>query len=127
MEAYRWWFSRLGRYNLWVALSGICAASASAAIISAVPDALPEAEITIFAIAFQGAAYLAVMGIANLIILLSGPALEKMIRPALQEVFRARLFRVVFWCSCAMPFLIPLALLIKALGSPASPSSIEGY
>ena len=60
-----WWETRRLRYNLGLVASGILAFFSYCTVQSIFHDALADVEITVFTVAFQGAAYLFCIGIAN--------------------------------------------------------------
>ena len=113
------WSQQRWRYNIGLVVAGITAFLCYAAVLSIFhsEDRLVEAEITVFTTLFQGIGYLCMMGIANLCYCL-GPLVEAACTPKQPERFRANLFRLGFWFSVALPFLIPGLLLFLLLTVP---------
>ena len=79
---------------------------------------IPDADITVFTTLFQGIGYLLMIGVANAFYFL-GPIMELMMKPADTARFRKVAFGLGYWGSVALPFLIPIFLLILVAAQPA--------
>ncbi len=79
---------------------------------------IPDSDITIFTIMFQGVGYLVMMAVANLFYFL-GPVSERVIQPSDIMRFRKLTFGLGYWVSVSLPFLIPICLLILVATQPA--------
>lgn len=95
-------------------VAGVLAFVAYAAIGEMCLDRLNGFEVTLFTILLQGLAYLAAMAVANVCYLL-GPLSEQLICPTNPMAYRRRTFRVGYWFSVALPFLIPLSIVYMCL------------
>jgi hypothetical protein len=110
-----WWGSRRFRYNVGLLIAGPLAFLGYVAVgewcirRNAVDDLF---EITIFTTFFQAVGYFLMMGVANVLYYL-GPLSEKLVRPNNLASFRKRVFRLAFWFSVSLPFLIPLLLFLQ--------------
>ncbi len=113
LESKQWWAGRRLKYNL-----GLVVAGWSAFILYAVLGSWliaphdNEFEITLFTTFFQGLGYLFMMGIANLFYGL-GNYVDGQFNKTNDERFRQRLFNLGFWFSFALPFSIPLLILVQ--------------
>jgi cbb3-type cytochrome oxidase subunit 3 len=108
-----WWAKRRTKYNIGLIIAGFTAFIAYAflgGILIAPYDI--DFEVTLFTIAFQGVGYFFMMLIANLFYYL-GPYVDKHYNKDNSEVFRHRLFNVGFWFSVALPFLIPILIVVE--------------
>lgn len=113
----QWWASRRLRYNLALVAVGILAFIGYATIVWSFPERLPDAEITLFTILFQGAAYLLAMAIANVCYFL-GPLSERMLKPSNVDTYRKVTYGLGLWFSVLLVFSVPgLALLAVVTGS----------
>src|SRR5262245_30387701 len=106
-----WWATRRFRYHV-----GLLVAGSPAFVLYALAFKIrcldvPDAEITLFAIAFQGIAYLICVAIANLFYNL-GQWSEALIKPREAVKYRRRIFNLGFWFSVALPFSIPLIIFV---------------
>jgi len=107
-----WWTKRRLKYNAGLVIAGI-----SAFILYAILGSVliaphdNEFEITSFTIFFQGIGYLFMMGVANLFYGL-GAYVDRHYNRTNDERFRQRLFNLGYWFSFALPFLIPLLIVI---------------
>lgn len=108
----KWWADRRLKYN-----KGLIAAGVSAFLLYAILGSMLIAphvndfEITLFTIFFQGIGYLIMMGIANIFYGL-GPLLDELYNISNDERFRQRLFNFGYWFSFALPFSIPVFIVI---------------
>lgn len=73
-----------------------------------------EFEETIFEMAFQGVAYLIMMGLANAFYTL-GWLIDLSFNKSNSQSFRNRLFAVGYWFSFSLPILIILAVMARFL------------
>ena len=107
-----WWARRRLKYNAGLVIAGI-----SAFILYAILGSLliaphdKDFEITLFTISFQGIGYLFMMGVANLFYGL-GAYVDRNCNKTNDEQFRRRLFNLGYWFSFALPFLIPLLIVM---------------
>jgi hypothetical protein len=69
-------------------------------------------------VCFQGVGYLLMMGVANLCYSL-GQVSERLIRPKNAERYRRIVYRLGFWFSVSLPFMVPLLLIILILFFPS--------
>lgn len=65
LTAYQWWEARRLRYNIALVVAGILAFVAYLIVLHSFSDRIPDAEITLFTILFQGIGYLSFMVVAN--------------------------------------------------------------
>jgi len=107
----QWWASRRSNYNKGLAIAGLCAFVAYAIISTILFADDNEFEITFFTTAAQGLGYLIMMGVANLFYNL-GPFTDNLVNKNDDEKFRRELFNLGYWFSCALPFLIPVWLIV---------------
>ena len=112
-----WWSSHRKQYNLGLIVSGILAFIAYVVVGSAFLPAKADFEITIFTTIFQGIGYMIMMGIANVLYFI-GPISERCISPSNPDSFRLVCFRLGFWISVALPFSIPVLLLVSFILHP---------
>ncbi|MGL4630049.1 MAG: hypothetical protein ACRCVT_02490 [Leadbetterella sp.] len=111
-ESKEWWSSKRINYNLGLIASGIIAFFLYAvlgSILIAPYDS--EFEITLFTIFFQGIAYLFMMGFANLFYGL-GYQIDINFNKTNSETFRKRLYRLGYWFSFGLPFLVPVMVVV---------------
>jgi len=110
-----WWSKRKARYNIGLIFAGIIAFILYVILGSTLLAPYDKQfEITLFSIFFQGIGYLIMIVIANLFYQL-GPYVDKQNNVRNSEKYRQRLFKLGFWCSFALPFLIPILVIIKYL------------
>ncbi len=108
----KWWNSKRIKYNIGLIKSGFLAFICYALVVQFM--IIPKdtnAEITLFTTLFQGIGYLIMMLIANLFYFL-GPISENMIKPDNIDNFREKTFRLGYWFSFILPFLIPITLIV---------------
>lgn len=72
---------------------------------------LEDFEITLFTTLLQAIGYLFMIGVANIFYGL-GPLIDKFYNKDGSEGFRQRLFNVGYWFSFALPFSIPLLIVV---------------
>ncbi len=107
-----WWRKKRIKYNIGLIISGIIAFIFYAIIVEKlVKPNNPNAEMNLIFIFIQGFFYLVCMLIANIFYFL-GPIAEKLIKPKNINIYRKITFGLGFWFSFALPFSIPVALLI---------------
>lgn len=112
LDASTWWAQRRLKYNKGLAVAGVAAFIAYAIIGRLLVN---DFEITLFTTLFQGMGYLIMMGVANLFYYL-GPFVDKLVNPNRNEKFRKRLFMAGCVSSYALPFSIPLLIIILYSG-----------
>lgn len=109
----KWWSSRRWKYNKGLIIAGIIAFLLYAILGGILIEPYDNNfEITLFTTGFQGIGYLCMIGIANLFYFL-GPALDKIFNKRNTEQFRGNLFKMGYWFSVGLPFLIPLIIIIQ--------------
>jgi hypothetical protein len=109
----KWWASRRWKYNKGLIIAGIAAFLLYAILGGILIEPYDnDFEVTLFTIGFQGIAYLFMMGIANLFYFL-GPVLDKALNKDNTDKFRISLFNTGYWFSVALPFLIPIMIIIQ--------------
>lgn len=113
LASKEWWRNKRLKYNLGLIVAGffafICYAILGTKLIMPYDE---NFEITLFTIAFQGTGYLIMMVVANLFYNL-GYWADKNYNKRNSGLFRHRLFNLGFWFSFALPFLIPLVIIIE--------------
>jgi hypothetical protein len=107
-----WWSRRRLRYNVALAVAGVAAFVAYAAVFETRCPPSPEVEITLVTIAFQAFGYLAAMGIANVFYNLGG-WVEARVRPGNVATYRRWAWGLGLAVSVALPFSIPIAVAIS--------------
>jgi hypothetical protein len=120
-ETWQWWSERRLRYNLALFAAGACAFILYAAVVWSFQERLPQAEITLFTIIVQGIGFLCAVLVANVCYLL-GPLAERVVAPGDVERFRLSTYRLGFWFSVALPFLIPALVLFAVVDYDPSTS-----
>ena len=106
----QWWEHRRLRYNLGLLFSGALAFLLWDIVGPKVIG--PEFDITLFALFFQGIAFGAMMGLANIFYFL-GPFVDRRRNLSDDDHFRLRLFNIGFWFSISLPLILPIWLLVK--------------
>ncbi len=120
---WEWWASKRRHYNLGLIKAGVLAFACYAALFWILQDKLgSEAEITVFTTLLQGVGYLAYMGVANLIYFL-GPLSETLLSPANPIKFRRRTFALGYGLSCAVPFTVPILLILTVFTAVLQPTN----
>ncbi len=110
-----WWRKKRLNYNVGLLISGILAFILYIIVVEFIAmksEKNWEGELTIFTIFFQGIGYLIMIGIANLFYYL-GPVSESIIKPKNSEKYRNLTYKIGYWFSFGIPFLIPLSLFIE--------------
>lgn len=108
----KWWASRRLKYNKGLVIAGL-----TAFLLYAILGSLLIApydrdfEITLFTLFFQGIGYLFMMGMANLFYGL-GVFVDKNYNKSNDEKFRQKLFNLGFWFSFALPFSMPILVVV---------------
>lgn len=108
-----WWASRRARYNRGLAAAGVLAFIACVIVEGVLPGVQIE-EITVFTLIFQGIAYICMMGVANLFYNL-GALSEKWLQLSDPGSYRRSCFRLGYRFSFALPFSVPVLLLLKGI------------
>lgn len=115
-SAAQWWGERRLPYNLGLVGAGIGAFLAYIALVWTFEDHLNQVEITAFTVTFQALGYLAAMAVANICFSL-GPLSERVLKPANLTSYRTIAYRLGFWFSVLLPFLVPGAILYVVIAS----------
>ena len=118
-EGAEWWGARRRRYNLAVVVAGMAAFACQLAAFQIRCSDTPGAEITIFTTIFQAIIYLLAMCVANVCYLL-GAGLDRFIQFDALPRYRRWAFRAGLAFSVALPFAIPVGVLVEgcARGRP---------
>ena len=117
LTAYQWWEARRLRYNIGLVVAGTLAFIAYLIVLHSFSDRIPDIEITLFTILFQGIGYLFFMVVANVFYFL-GALSERLPRLRDLESHRRLSYALGFWFSVALPFLIPITLAYFAVFHP---------
>lgn len=115
-----WWRARRRRYNLALLAAGAIAFVCYVSAVWTRCAGVVGADVTIFTTIVQGIGYLAAMGIANLFYFL-GPGLERFVAPEHRAAYRRWAFRAGLLFSVALPFLVPLMVLIGGCAPDPAP------
>jgi magnesium-transporting ATPase (P-type) len=110
-----WWAARRFRYNIALAVAGVVAFITYVIVLGSRCADTPGVEVTLFTTLFQGIGYLLAMGLANLFYQL-GPRLERFVESSSLPVYRAWAFRAGLAFSVALPFAIPIMILVAGCG-----------
>jgi hypothetical protein len=108
---WQWWQNRRVKYNKGLILAGFSAFLIYCIVGEIFVAPYEEFEVTVFTTAFQGVGYLIMMGIANVFYTL-GFLFDHSFNKRNDEYFRERLFWFGYWLSVALPFSIPLLVVI---------------
>lgn len=107
-----WWTERRLYYNVGLIVSGIVAFIVYTILgVTLIMPYDNDFEITLFTIVFQGIGYVIMMLIANLFYSL-GNRIDLDLNKENSAKFRKRLFNIGFGFSVALPFLVPIMILI---------------
>jgi hypothetical protein len=106
-EKWEWWEKRRWRYNKGLIIAGMLAFLLYYIVGEILIAPHEEFEVTLFTIAFQGIAYLIMMGIANGFYVL-GYVIDRLFNKKCDEIFQNRLYSLGYWFSFCLPFTIPL-------------------
>ena len=115
LSATEWWAARRLRYNMALAAAGVLAFVCYLIALQFRCANTSGVEVTLFTTLFQGIGYLVAMGLANLCYGL-GPGLERFVQPTARTDYRKWTFRAGLAFSVALPFAIPLMILIMGCG-----------
>jgi hypothetical protein len=107
-----WWGKRRRAYNLALVVAGVVAFATYLLVLPMAAKVAEDTEVTIFSIAFQALGYLVAMALANLCYQL-GPWSERRFKPANVASFRRWVWGIGVAFSTALPFSIPVLLLLK--------------
>lgn len=108
-----WWSKRRLKYNIGLIIAGIIAFILY--VILGVNLIMPydqDFDITLFTTIFQGIGYFILLLIANLFYNL-GYYIDKKFNRNNSQKYRNRLFKLGFYFSISLPFLIPLMIVIS--------------
>lgn len=119
-ERIEWWTAKRKKYNFGLVVAGICAFLLYAFLGSALiaPNDPLGFEITLFTLFFQGLGYLIIMLLANVFYTL-GAEFEAKINPTGNLRKRERIFKLGFWFSVGLPFVVPLGIVIEYMSTYA--------
>ena len=109
-----WWSSKRFDYNRSLVIAGFLAFVLYLLLASIFTDSLPDVEITVFTIIFQGIGYFMAMLLANLCFFL-GPLTETIIKPKNISEFRSKTYNLGKWFSVLLPFSIPLIIIVTII------------
>jgi hypothetical protein len=106
--AENWWAAHRLRYNIGLIVAGVLAFACYGAVVEwCIRIKAPgEFEITIITTLFQGVGYLFMIAVANVCYFL-GPLSERIVRPKNISKYRIGAFRLGFWFSVLLPFMVP--------------------
>jgi hypothetical protein len=108
-----WWRQRRWSYNKGLVIAGISAFILYVILASClIAPHDTDFEITLFTTLFQGIGYLFMMGVANVLYNL-GYLVDSRFNTGNNESFRLRLYKMGYWFSFSLPFLIPLLIVIE--------------
>ena len=119
-SAAEWWGARRRRYNLALLAAGAVAFVCYVSVVWTRCAGVLGADVTVFTTLFQGIGYLLAMGLANLCYYL-GPGLERFVAPAHRATYRRWAFRAGLYFSVALPFIVPLVLLVRGCVPTSEP------
>ena len=117
LSSFRWWEARRLRYNVGLVVAGGLAFLLYLLVLSIFSDRIPDAEITLFTILFQGIGYLFFMLAANVFYFL-GPLSERLPRMRDLESHRRFAYSLGFWFSVSLLFIVPILLTYYAVFHP---------
>lgn len=108
---FQWWLPRLPLYNVGLAVSGMAAFIAYVIVGSLL---IEDFELDVFFTLVQAIAYLVMMAVANVCYMI-GPISESVLRPDDVRVYRDRWHTFGCRFSFALPFCIPVLVLLSAV------------
>lgn len=111
LSAREWWGQRQWPYNRALFVAGILAFLGYVIALEVRCADSPDVEVTFFTILFQGVGYLLAMGLANVCYQL-GPGVERLVPLRARGPYRRWAFRAGLGFSVALPFLVPVAVLV---------------
>ena len=114
LDSRKWWLSNRYKYNRGLIIAGFVAFILYCVLGPIIIAPHEEFEETIFEMAFQGVAYLIMMGIANLIYSL-GWLIDVSFNKNDNQLFRVRLFALGYWFSMVLPILLILSVMARFL------------
>jgi hypothetical protein len=109
-----WWLHKRLAYNKGLLIAGFTAFLLYCILGPIIIAPHEEFEETLFEIAFQGVAYLIMMGIANIFYTL-GWVVDISYNQNNSQCFRERLFSLGYWFSFALPILLILSVMARFL------------
>ena len=112
--AKQWWWRNRLKYNIGLIIAGFIAFMLYCILGPIIIAPHEEFEETLFEMAFQGVAYLIMMGIANVFYTL-GLIIDCSFNENNSQLFRERLFRLGYWFSFALPILLILSVMVRFL------------
>ena len=114
VTARQWWWRNRLKYNKGLIIAGVIAFLLYCILGPIIIGPHEEFEETIFEMAFQGFAYLIMMGIANIFYTL-GWVIDSSLNIDNSPLFRERLFALGYWFSFALPILLILSVMVRFL------------
>ncbi|SDP99283.1 hypothetical protein SAMN05428975_4973 [Mucilaginibacter sp. OK268] len=114
VTARQWWWRNRPKYNMGLMIVGFIAFLIYCILGPIIIEPHEEFEETIFEMAFQGFAYLIMMGIANIFYTL-GWIIDSIFNENNSQLFRERLFGLGYWFSFALPILLILSVMVRFL------------
>ena len=112
--AKQWWWRMRLKYNIGLMIAGFIAFLLYCILGPIIIAPHEEFEETLFAMAFQGIAYLIMMGLANIFYTL-GWMIDSSYNTSNSQLFRKRLFWLGYWFSFALPILFILSVMVRFL------------
>jgi high-affinity Fe2+/Pb2+ permease len=106
----QWWWGNRLKYNIGLIIAGFIAFLLYCILGPIIIGPHEEFEETIFAMAFQGFAYLIMMCLANVFYTL-GWIIDSSFNKSNSQLFRKRLFALGYWFSFALPILFILSIM----------------
>jgi len=110
----KWWWSKRLKFNKGLVIAGFIAFLLYCILGPIIIAPHEEFEETIFEMAFQGAGYLFMIGIAN-IFYFFGSATDLLFNRNNNQLFRERLFGLGYWFSFSLPILLILSVILRFL------------
>ena len=114
MTSKQWWWSKRYQFNKGLIIAGFIAFVLYCVLGPFIIGPHEEFEETIFEMAFQGAGYLVMMVIANLLYTLAW-IIDIGFNPSGDQHFRERLFALGYWFSFSLPILLILSVMVRFL------------
>ena len=113
-SAFLWWHTQRPKYSKNVTIAFYLAFVAFLFIGFLLGHRMPGFETTVFTIVIQIIGIFIALKIAHLCFFL-GFVAEKLWQPKNAQTFRNRLFAIGLYFSCALPFTIPILLILRVI------------
>jgi hypothetical protein len=110
----KWWWAKRLKFNIGLVIAGFVAFMLYCILGRIIIAPHEEFEETIFEIAYQGAGYLLMIGIANIFYCL-GSITDLLFNKNNSQRFRERLFGLGSWFSFSLPILLILSVMVRFL------------